>query len=95
MLIFSPSLDEAGVNDELKRLDSILSEREARVVRTDNWGKRRFAYELKHEVEGYYAILDVEGESSAMDELARVANLSDKILRYKIVHLPQSARSAT
>lgn len=95
MVIIVPSIDEGEVKAELKRLNAVLEERGAKVAKTDDWGKRRFAYELNHEIEGYYAVIEVEGDSAAMDEYSRVANLSDKVLRHKIVRLPQPAKSAS
>lgn len=93
MVILAPSLDDGEVKKELKRLNDVLVEHDAKIVKTDDWGKRRFAYELNHEIEGYYTVLEVEGESAATDEYARIANLSDKVLRHKIVRLPQPASS--
>lgn len=95
MVIIVPSIDDGEVKKELKRLNAVLDERGAKVVKTDDWGRRRFAYELNHEIEGYYSVIEVEGDAAAMDEYARVANLSDKVLRHKIVRLPQPATSAS
>lgn len=94
MVIIAPSNDESDVKKEIKRLNAVLDEHGAKVVKIDDWGRRRFAYEVNHEIEGYYTVIEVEGDAAAMDEYARVANLSDKVLRHKIVRLPQPAKSA-
>ena len=41
------------------------------VTGTDFWGKRRFAYEIDHMNEGYYSVLDFEGETILVDALDR------------------------
>lgn len=91
MFILSPELDDSGAKDEIKRLTSLLEDEGAKVGKIDEWGRRRFAYEMNHQVEGYYFVLVVEGEPSAMDELTRVGNLSDNVMRLKVVRLPEMA----
>jgi small subunit ribosomal protein S6 len=55
------------------------------VTGTDFWGKRRFAYEIDHMNEGYYSIVDFEGETVLVDALDRALSLSDAVVRHKIV----------
>lgn len=94
MLILDPELEDSEVDAELGRLTGILKDEGASVRDVDRWGKRRFAYELKHQIEGYYLVLQVDGEPAALDEFSRVASLSDQVLRHKIVRLPEPATSA-
>ena len=56
----------------------------------DFWGKRRFAYELKHRWEGYYVVLQAKAEPAAMDELHRTLSLADEVLRHKVLRIPES-----
>ncbi len=79
---------------EVSRLNGSLEERGANIGTIDNWGKRRFAYELRHQTEGYYQLVVAEGDPAAFDEFSRVAALSDKVLRHKIVRLPETAAKA-
>lgn len=52
------------------------------VVRAvDVWGKKRLAYAINYETEGYYALISFEAEPSFPKELDRVANITDGVLR--------------
>ena len=54
----------------------------------DFWGKRRFAYEVKHRWEGYYVVLQAKAEPAAMDELHRTLSLADEVVRHKVLRIP-------
>lgn len=63
-----------------------LTENEqGRVLREDLWGRRRLAYEIDHQNEGYYVHYLVELETDALSELERNLKLAPEILRYLIV----------
>jgi small subunit ribosomal protein S6 len=54
----------------------------------DRWGRRTFAYELKHKTEGFYLFLEVVAEPAAMAEVDRMLTLTDEVLRHRIIRQP-------
>ena len=54
----------------------------------DRWGRRTFAYELKHKTEGFYLFLEVVAEPEAMAEVDRMLTLTDEVLRHRIIRQP-------
>lgn len=89
MVILDAGLEEDAIRAVLDQANSLLTAKGATVGRTDRWGRRRFAYELKHRWEGYYILLEVNGEPAAMADLDRMLFLADDVLRHKIVRLPE------
>jgi small subunit ribosomal protein S6 len=51
----------------------------------DIWGKRRFAYEIKHLHEGYYSVVTFAADPDTIAELDRTLSLADDVIRHKIV----------
>ena len=51
----------------------------------DRWGRRKLAYEVDNQREGYYVFLKANMESTTLPELERTLNLAPAILRYLIV----------
>lgn len=51
----------------------------------DEWGKRRLAYEINDETEGYYAIYQFDCEPAFPAEFSRVAGITDGVLRSLVV----------
>ena len=89
MVIFDAELDEETVRSAVTRYTQLIEGKGAQPGPVDFWGKRRFAYELKHRWEGYYVVLQAKAEPAAMDELHRTLSLADEVLRHKILRIPE------
>ncbi len=87
MVIHRPDNAEDDVRNHVGTIVQYLSDRGVDEVATDEWGKRRFAYEIEHLHEGYYTVLSFGAEPSVVDELERQLSLSDRVLRHKVVKL--------
>jgi small subunit ribosomal protein S6 len=85
MTIFRPELAEADVRSEVEQVVKALTDRGAESVETDFWGKRRFAYEIDHINEGYYAVQTFSAEPAAVADVERALTLSDNVVRHKVV----------
>ena len=55
------------------------------VEKDDVWGRRRLAYEIDKHVEGIYAVVDVQAEPATVAELDRQLNLTESVLRTKVI----------
>jgi len=89
MVIFDADLDEENIRSAVTRSTQLIEGKGAQLGPIDFWGKRRFAYELKHRWEGYYVVLQAKAEPAAMDELHRTLSLADEVLRHKILRIPE------
>jgi small subunit ribosomal protein S6 len=55
------------------------------VEKVDLWGKRRFAYEINHKNDGYYAVIEVMSTPEAVAELDRQLSLNEAVVRTKVI----------
>ena len=90
MVIFDADLEEEAVRSAVDRATQMLQSRGAELGYVDFWGKRRFAYRLKHRWEGYYVVFQAKAEPAAMDELNRTLSLADEVLRHKVLRIPEA-----
>jgi small subunit ribosomal protein S6 len=88
VVIFDATLEEEAIRPVLDRATAPIT-RDGAQVTTDRWGKRRFAYELKHRWEGVYVLLAFNAEPAAVAELDRVLYLADEVLRHKVIRIPE------
>jgi small subunit ribosomal protein S6 len=95
MVIFDADLDDAEIRAALDRHTQLLTSKGATLGTVDIWGKRRFAYRLKHRWEGYYVVLQARAEPAAMEELGRTLALADEVIRHKILRIPESVYGQT
>jgi small subunit ribosomal protein S6 len=89
MVIFDADVEEETIRSLVARYTQLIVDKGAAPGQVDFWGKRRFAYELKHRWEGYYVVLQAKAEPAAMDELHRQLSLADEVLRHKILRIPE------
>lgn len=55
------------------------------VTKIDRWGRRKLAYEIDRQREGFYVIMNADIETQHIDELERNLKLSSSVLRYIII----------
>ena len=94
MLILAAEADEKVVSTATDRITKVVSANGGEVSNIDRWGRRRFAYEIDHENEGYYVVATFTAEPAAQPELDRVLNLADEVIRHKVLVRPPKGRHA-
>jgi small subunit ribosomal protein S6 len=85
MLILPPEADESVVSGAVDRITRVVGEAGGQVGNVDRWGRRRLAFEIEHQSEGYYVVVEFTAEPEALTELERSLHLADEVLRFKIV----------
>jgi small subunit ribosomal protein S6 len=85
MLILPPEADESVVSGALDRITRVVSESGGAVGKVDRWGRRRLAFEVERQNEGYYVVVEFTAEPGVITELERSLHLADEILRFKVV----------
>ena len=84
VLVFSLSNGEDAV-EALKTKFTDLISKNGTLGEVEEWGKRRLAYPINYENEGYYMIIKFSCDESFPAELDRVINITDGVLRSLIV----------
>ncbi|MDQ3980311.1 MAG: 30S ribosomal protein S6 [Actinomycetota bacterium] len=88
VIIYDPALEEDAIRAAVDRATELIRSRGGTPGRVDRWGRRRLAYEIRHQREGYYVLLEATAEPAAMTELDRSLFLADEVLRHKVIRLP-------
>ena len=88
MVILHPGLETEAARAAVDRFGAIVTDRGGSIARVDVWGRRRFAYEMKHLKDGTYVVMEMTASKEAMTELDRVMSISDEVIRHKSVRLP-------
>ena len=85
MVILDPELDEKTIAPSLDAFLNVIKADGGSVEKVDLWGKRRFAYEIDHKSEGYYAVIDLTSTPEAVAELDRQLSLNEAVMRTKVM----------
>ena len=85
MLILPPEADESVVSGALDRIGRVVSAGGGAVGNVDRWGRKRLAFEIDRQTEGYYVVAELTADPDVIVELERTLHLADEILRFKVV----------
>ncbi|HHV42023.1 MAG TPA: 30S ribosomal protein S6 [Clostridiaceae bacterium] len=84
MYILNPTIGEEKIELEMQRIQNIV-ETQGKIIDVDVWGRRKLAYEIQDEQEGYYVLVHFESEPNFPKEVERLLKISDNVMRYLIV----------
>ena len=86
MVVISTKQDEEAINGLVEKFSSLISAN-GTLVSVDEWGKRKLAYMINKETEGYYVLFTFECEAAFPAELDRVFKITEGLLRTMIIAL--------
>lgn len=84
ILVFSLTNGEEAAKELVEKFKALI-ESEGNLESVDEWGKRRLAYLINDEAEGYYVLYNYEAKPEFPAELDRIAKITDGVLRSLIV----------
>ncbi len=85
VIVTSAKLGEEGNAELVEKFKSLIERHGGTVQSVDDWGKRRFAYPIQKQTEGFYTLIYFEGDPEFTAELDRRYQITDGILRTLIV----------
>lgn len=85
MLILPAEADESVVGGATDRIARVVSEGGGEVGKIDRWGRRRLAFEIARQTEGYYVVVEFSADPASIAGLERALHLADEVLRFKVV----------
>ncbi len=89
LYILRADLDDDKVQDAVKRVNTVIERSGGTVERTNLWGKRKLAYEVKHQKEGSYVLHDFQIAPERVPELEAALKITEEVLRHLIVRKPE------
>ena len=84
MTIYKLELGEQGAKDLSSKVQEAITATGGEVTATNFWGKRKFAYEIKHDTEGFYDVVNFNLEPSNLSKFEGKLKLMNSIVRYLI-----------
>jgi small subunit ribosomal protein S6 len=84
MLILPAEADESVVGAAVERITKAISDG-GQVGDIDRWGRKRFAYEIDKQTEGYYVVVRFRADPDTLSEVDRSLHLADEVVRHKVV----------
>jgi small subunit ribosomal protein S6 len=92
LYVIRPELDDDGVNEAVKTVETLIKNLGGDPARSDVWGRRRLAYEVAHLREGYYVLTDFTLPAERVTELEATLKISDSVFRHLVTRKPEKAK---
>jgi small subunit ribosomal protein S6 len=83
--ILNPEVSEEQSNAILERVRQIVNTHDGEVVRINQWGRRRLAYPIQHQRDGFYVFFDMILTPETVSELDRNLKVTEEVLRHIII----------
>jgi small subunit ribosomal protein S6 len=92
--IVNPDTPEQEVADLHTQIEQIVQRFNGTLDKTENWGRRKLAYEIGHHREGTYVVETISGSGELMKEVDRRLRVIDAVIRHLIVRVDEELRVA-
>ncbi len=94
--IVSPSQTDEEIGKLTEKITETIERAGASLIKIVNVGKKKLAYDIKHERRGTYLIVQFEGKGNAVSELERFHRMEDSIMKFLTVEIsPDMIKSST
>lgn len=84
VIIINPSVDEEGMKALVKKFTDLINT-DGKVEKADELGKRKLAYEIQKNTEGYYVIYNFEANPNLITELERNYRITDEVIKFMTI----------
>ena len=92
--IVTPEASEQGVADLHTQIEQIVQRFNGTLDKTENWGRKRLAYDIGHHREGTYVVETISGSGELMKEIDRRLRVIDQVIRHLVVRVDEELRVA-
>ena len=92
MTISKGKLSEESARGLSNSTKDLIASNGGRVLNSSFWGKRKFAYEIKGQTEGWYDVVQFETEEENISKVKQKLNVIDDLVRYLIILADEPAK---
>ncbi len=90
--ILPPETTEQQAAELHEQIAAIVSRMHGQIEKTENWGRRKLAYEIGHYKEGFYVLEVINGTGDLMKEIDRRLKVLDQVFRHMVVRVDEEKK---
>src|SRR5690554_5797615 len=87
--VISPEASDEQVNELHAQVEAIVQRTNGQIEKTENWGRRKLAYEIGRHLEATYVLEVLTGGGDMVKELDRRLKVSDLIIRHLVIRVDE------
>jgi small subunit ribosomal protein S6 len=90
--ILPPDTTEQQAAELHEQIEAVVSRMNGQIEKSENWGRRKLAYEIGHFKEGMYVLEVINGSGELMKELDRRLKVLDQVVRHMVVRVDEEKK---
>ena len=93
IFIINPNTTDDETAAVIKKMQDVVAKQGGEMLKFEDWGKRKLAYEVKKHKRGHYAFFQIKAAPKVISELERRYKMTDQIIKYLSVKLDKELRA--
>lgn len=85
MYIINPTILEEGRETVMEKVNTILTNAGATILKNERWGERKLAYPIDKKKTGFYVLTTLEMDGTKLTEVESRLNITEEVMRYIVV----------
>ena len=88
VIIINPNVDEEEIKGLVQKLTDLINN-DGKVEKVDELGKKKLAYEIQKNKEGYYVVFNFEANPDLISELERNYRITDEVIKFMTIKVEE------
>ena len=84
-IILNANLEDEQLKEEIEKVHAIITRFEGTIDKVDDWGKRKLAYEINKQTEGFYSFITFTSDGDAPAKMEDRLRIMENVLRFLII----------
>jgi len=93
IFILDPDLEEEQAQSAIEKVKGIITQAQGEILKVEDWGKRKLAYEVKKKAKGHYLLIHFSGTPALLSELERNFRVMDAVIKFQSVRMDERQAS--
>lgn len=91
VVIINAALEDPQIEQAIASIQSNIKSTGGEITETEDWGRKRLAYNINNAKSGYYLITRFVGPPAMIKEFERTLKLDENVIRYITIALDKKA----
>ena len=93
IFIINPNLSDEETAGVIKKMQDVVANQGGEMLKFEDWGKKKLAYEIKKHKRGHYAFFQFKSAPAVVSELERTYKMTDSVIKFLTVRLEKELRT--
>jgi small subunit ribosomal protein S6 len=89
-VVFDPQL-EVDLSKATSKIEKLIKDNDGKINKTDNWGKKKLAYQINKHDHGIYVFYTLEMPGENVSKIESSLNITDEAIRYLLIRVDEKA----